>query len=85
MVAVADVDGEPHGAAITGQSNTRWYLESDPNDRAAMGVAFLNGQQMPTVESAETDFSTLGTQMRAFSDWGVGMEETVASVMSDGA
>lgn len=73
------------GAALTGQSDTAWYLFADPNVRAAIAVAFLNGQSTPTIESADTDFATLGMQWRAFQDFGVGMEETYGAVKSKGA
>ncbi len=73
------------GAAISGQSSTAWYMFADPAIRAAIAVAFLNGQQTPTIQSAETDFSTLGMQWRAFHDFGVGMEDPVAMVKADGA
>jgi hypothetical protein len=73
------------GAAITGQSATQWYLFGDPNVRAAVQIGFLNGQQVPTIESADTDFSSLGMQWRGYHDFGVAMEETVGAVKSDGA
>ncbi len=73
------------GAAITGQSSTAWWLFADPNVRASLAVAFLNGQSMPTIENAETDFNTLGMQWRGYHDFGVGYEDSVASVMSAGA
>lgn len=73
------------GAAITGQSSTAFYGFADPSVRAAMAVAFLNGQQSPTIESAQADFATLGMQWRAFHDFGVGMEDPVAAVKSAGA
>lgn len=79
--AIKDQDG----ATITGQSSTAWYLFADPAIRAAIAVAFLNGQQTPTIQSAETDFSTLGMQWRAVHDFGVGMEDPVAMVKSNGA
>lgn len=79
--AVKDQDG----AAITGQSATKWWQFADPAVRAAMGVAFLNGQQTPTIESAQTDFSTLGMQWRAYQDFGVGMEDPKAAIQNNGA
>lgn len=79
--AIKDQDG----AAISGQSSTKFWLFADPAVRAALAVAFLNGQRTPTIESAETEFSTLGMQWRAFHDFGVGMEETSAAAQSDGA
>jgi len=77
---VTDQDGK----AITGQSATAWWLFADPADRAAMAVAFLNGQQMPTIESAQTSFETLGVQWRGYHDFGVGMEDPNAAVQNNG-
>jgi hypothetical protein len=73
------------GAAISGQTQTGWGMFSDPAIRAALAVAFLNGQQTPTIQSAETDFSTLGMQWRAFHDFGFGLEDPKAVVWSKGA
>lgn len=73
------------GKAITGQSNTAWYVLADPNVRAAIAVATLNGQRLPTIESDESDFTTLGMQWRGYHDFGVGMEDPVAAVKSNGA
>jgi hypothetical protein len=53
---------------------------ADPAVRAAIAVAFLNGQRAPTIESSQTEFDTLGMQWRAYHDFGVGMEETTAAV-----
>jgi hypothetical protein len=78
--AVKDQDG----AAITGQSSTAWFLFGDPAIIAAVAIGFLNGQQTPTIESAETDFATLGMQWRAFHDFGVGYENEKGAVMSAG-
>ena len=36
-----------------------------------MEVGFLNGQESPTVETAEADFDTLGIQMRGYFDYAV--------------
>ncbi len=79
--AIVDQDGK----AITGQSSTLWYMLADPAVRAAIAVAFLNGQKTPTIESSQTEFDTLGMQWRAFHDFGVGMEETTAAVNNAGA
>jgi signal peptide peptidase SppA len=73
------------GAAFSGQSATAHYLFADPTDRAAIGVAFLNGMQQPTIETAETDFNTLGQQWRIFHDFGAAFEDTTAAVKSSGA
>lgn len=79
--AIKDQDGN----AISGQSDTAWYHLTNPAVRAAVGVAFLNGQQTPTIEDADTDFSTLGRQWRAYHDFGVGMEDPTACVKNAGA
>ena len=79
--AITDQDGN----ALSGQSDTAYYLFADPADRAALGVAFLNGQETPTVESDDTDFDTLGMQWRAYEDFGVGFEDPTAAVKVTGA
>ena len=72
------------GAAISGQTSTGFGLFCDPNDRAALGVAFLNGAQTPTIQSAEMDFAQLGMQWRGFIDFGVGYEDPAAAAWSTG-
>jgi hypothetical protein len=79
--AIRDQDG----VAVSGQSATQWYLFADPAVRAAVVVGFLNGQQTPTIEDADTDFATLGHQWRAYHDFGVGMEDVTAALKSAGA
>jgi len=66
-------------------SAAQWYLFADPNDLPAIEVVFLNGQQTPTVESAQADFNTLGVQFRGFYDFGVGLQEYRAGVQSNGS
>ena len=48
-------------------------------------VAFLNGVQTPTVETAEANFSRLGIEMRCFYDYGVGAGDVKAALYSTGA
>lgn len=72
------------GVAISGQSATAFALFSDPAVRAAMGVAFLNGEQTPTIQTSEMDFAQLGMQFRGFIDFGVGMEDPSAAAWSTG-
>ncbi len=72
-------------SSFTGNSDTAWYLLADPNDLATVQVVFLNGQESPTVESAEADFDTLGVQIRGYHDFGVAQAEYRAGVMSKGA
>ncbi|MDY3555311.1 hypothetical protein R5W24_004453 [Gemmata sp. JC717] len=79
--AIRDQDNQ----AISGQSSTGWYQFVDPAVRAALVVGFLNGQQTPTIQDADTDFATLGHQWRAFHDFGVGFEDPTAVVKNAGA
>ncbi len=62
----------------------RWYLLADPRDLAVMDVAFLNGQESPTVESAQADFDTLGIEMRGYHDFGCAKAEYRGGVKSKG-
>jgi hypothetical protein len=57
--------------AFTGHSATAWYLFADPLRLPAIEVAFLGGQDRPTVEQADADFNILGVQFRGFIDFGV--------------
>lgn len=57
--------------AFDGHSTTAWYLFADPLRLPAIEVAFLGGQDRPTVERADADFNILGVQFRGFIDFGV--------------
>ena len=70
---------------IPGGSATAWYLLADPNDVAAMEIAYLRGQRSPVIESGETDFDTLGMKWRGYFDFGVAMQDYRAAVKSVGA
>jgi len=63
----------------TGASSLAWYILADPADMPVIEVAFLNGQQQPTVESADADFNNLGIQMRGYHDFGVAKQEPCAT------
>lgn len=52
-----------------------YYLVADPNDLPVIEVVFLDGQEVPTVESADADFNQLGIQMRATHAFGVEKQE----------
>jgi hypothetical protein len=56
---------------LSGNSTKAWYLLADPANLPTMEVAFLNGVESPTVESAEADFRNLGIQFRGVFDYGV--------------
>jgi hypothetical protein len=72
------------GVALSGQTSTGFGLFADPAERAALGVAFLNGAQSPTIQSGETDFAQLGMQFRGYIDFGVGLEDPTAAAWSTG-
>jgi len=68
----------------TGNSAKAWYLLADPNDLPVIEVAFLNGQESPTIETAEADFNVLGIQMRGYHDFGVNLQDPRGGVKSKG-
>ena len=61
-----------------------YYVAADPRQIAAIEVAFLNGQQSPTIESADADFSTLGIQLRGYHDFGVSKQDFRGAAKSKG-
>jgi hypothetical protein len=67
-----------------GASAKAWYLLADPADLAVIEVAFLNGQESPTIETADADFNTLGIQMRGYHDFGVALRDWRAGVKATG-
>jgi hypothetical protein len=69
----------------TGYSTTAWYLLADPTALHTIEAAFLNGQEMPTVERAEANFDELGIQFRGWIDFGIALGEPRAAQMSKGA
>jgi hypothetical protein len=71
-------------ALYTGNSAKAWYLLADPNDLPVIEVAFLNGQESPTIETAEADFNVLGVQMRGYHDFGVALQEPRGGVKAKG-
>jgi lambda family phage portal protein len=73
------------GIALAAQSNTQWWLFADPAVRAAVGAAFLNGNQVPTLQFAEANFNVLGMQWRCFSDFAFGLEDPNGALLSTGA
>lgn len=72
-------------SAFTNYSTAAWWLLADPADMPTIEVAFLNGREEPTVESADADFDQLGIQMRGYFDFGVSLQEKRASVRSAGS
>ena len=68
----------------TGNSAKAWYLLADPNDLPVIEVAFLNGQEAPTIETADADFNVLGVRMRGYHDFGVALQDPRGGVKSKG-
>lgn len=68
----------------TGNSGKAWYLLAEPTDLPVIEVAFLNGQESPTIETAEADFNKLGVQMRGYHDFGVALQDPRGGVKSKG-
>lgn len=60
---------------LTGNSTSTWYLAADPGDLALIEVAFLNGQETPTVEEVDADPGMLGQAFRGIFDIGVALQE----------
>lgn len=81
---ITDQDGN----AITGQSDTQWYLFADPSSPqgASLVIGFVDGRDTPYYDEAETAFNVPGgMQFRSYLDWGVGMNVTELSMKSSGA
>jgi hypothetical protein len=68
----------------TGNSAKAWYLLADPSDLPVIEVAFLNGQESPTIETADADFSVLGIQLRGYHDVGCALQDPRGGVKARG-
>ena len=71
-------------AQYTGNSSKAWYLLAESTDLPVIEVAFLNGQESPTIETAEADFNKLGVQMRGYHDFGVALQDPRGGVKAKG-
>ncbi len=71
-------------ALYTGFSAKAWYLLADPSDLPVVEMAFLNGQEAPTIETSDADFSQLGVRMRGYHDFGVALQDSRGGVKSKG-
>jgi len=71
-------------AAYTGNSSKAWYLLAGAEDLPVIEVAFLNGQEAPTIETAEQSFNRLGIQMRGYHDFGVALQDPRGGVRAKG-
>ena len=71
-------------ALYTGNSAKAWYLLADPSDLPVIEMAFLNGQEAPTIETSDADFSQLGVRMRGYHDFGVALQDPRGGEKSKG-
>jgi hypothetical protein len=71
-------------AKYTGNSQKAWYLLADPSDLPVIEVAFLNGNESPTIDSSEADFNNLGIKMRGYHDFGVALQDPRGGVKNKG-
>jgi hypothetical protein len=61
-------------------------LLGDKSQGTPVVVSFLNGQETPTVESADADFNQLGIQFRGYHDFGCDLGDGyLNALMSKGA
>lgn len=72
-------------STVTGNSATGWYLLRGKQGLQPMVVTFLDGQEAPTVQSAEADFNTLGVQFRGWHGFGCDKAEYLCGIKSKGA
>ena len=68
----------------TGNSAKAWYLLAEPTDLPVIEMAFLNGQESPTIETAEADFNVLGIEMRGYHDFGCALQDPRGGVKMKG-
>ena len=80
----AEVSRYLGNSLYTGNSAKAWYLLADPKDLPVIEVAFLGGQESPTIETAQADFDVLGIQMRGYHDFGVNLQDARGGVKSKG-
>jgi len=80
----AEVSRYLSNASYTGNSEKAWYLLADPADLPVIEVAFLNGQESPTIETADADFGTLGIRMRGYHDFGASLQDPKGGAKAKG-
>lgn len=70
-----------NSGAMANSSEVAYYLFGDPNDVAAIEVAFLRGQREPVVEPIDTPGNVLGRHWRAYHDVGVEKQDPRGAVL----
>lgn len=66
-------------------SATAWYLVGRSGTVAPIEMAFLNGRELPTIESVELAPDVLGFGVRGYHDFGAARKEYRVAVKSKGA
>ena len=74
-----------NNANIAGYSALAWYLFGDPGDVAAFGIAYLDGNEMPTIQDAPQPADVLGLGWRGYIDFGICQLDPRGGVKSNGA
>lgn len=76
-----------NNSKVEGGSATGWMVLADPNALGVgcMQVVFLNGRQVPFLDSSEANFNTLGIQMRGYFDFNPKLMEKACVVRMAGA
>lgn len=72
-------------ASFPGFSTTGWYLFGNSADVAAFGIAYLNGNEQPTIEQNPAPFNKLGLEFRGVHDFGVCQLDPRGGLKSKGA
>ena len=74
-----------NNANFAGYSATAWYLfGGGDEDVASFGIAYLDGNEMPTIQDAPQDPDVLGQGWRCFHDFGVCQLDTRGAIKSNG-
>lgn len=71
-------------SSYTGYTAAGWWLLADPAEVPVIEIAAYQGRVEPTVESAQSDFNTLGVQFRGVTRVGVTRQEYRGGVYADG-
>ena len=88
-VHVLDVEGDRADVSLsllgTDDGDLRQLAQAFAQVDGQQALAFLNGVQTPTVETASADFNQLGIQMRCYYDYGASAGDCKAALYSTGA
>ncbi len=71
-------------SSYTGYTSVGYWMLANPDELPVITIAALNGNVMPTVDTAQAAFNVLGIEMRGYSDVGVNSTEYRGGVYADG-